>query len=111
MLASHALPPRGDSALSRTHEELPRRRDRLEYSEEVTPPGSAGWGTRVVAAILAAVWILAGTVCALFAIRDRRWLLLALAILAIWYGLVWLRVVREGRRLRWPEGLLPWRRS
>ena len=57
---------------------------------------------RTVAAVLAALWIGAGLAAALLGLARRRWLLLLLGPLAIAYGLVWVRVARTRRRLKWP---------
>jgi len=57
---------------------------------------------RTVAAVLAAVWIGGGLAAALLGLAERRWLPLLLGPLAIAYGLVWVRVARTGRRLKWP---------
>lgn len=59
---------------------------------------------RLVAALLAAIWIAAGLIVIGLAIALRRWLLLAPGILGFAYGLLWLRVAVEGRRLPWPAG-------
>jgi hypothetical protein len=64
---------------------------------------------RLVALVLALIWLLAGALTVVLGLVKRQWLLPALGVFAFWYGLVWLRVVREGRQLRWREALWPWR--
>ena len=66
----------------------------------MTAQSDLGWGGRWVAAILAAVWIVSGAV--VIVLMHRRWLAIVLGITAIAYGLVWVEVMRSGRRLRWP---------
>ena len=61
--------------------------------------------------LLAAVWLCAGVAVIILGIFHKRWLVTLLGPFAIWYGLVWLRVAREGRRLPWPVELIPWRRQ
>jgi hypothetical protein len=66
--------------------------------------------TRIVAGVLAAIWIGGGVFGLAFALAQRRALAFLCGIAAIWYGLIWIRVAREGRLLGWSRGLLPWRR-
>jgi hypothetical protein len=66
---------------------------------------------RTVALILALLWLAAGAAAITIGIRKKLWLLIVLGIFAAWYGLIWLRVFRERKQLRWPDGLLPWRTS
>lgn len=65
---------------------------------------------RITALVLALIWITAGIVAVVLGLSKRRWFFAALATVAIWYGLMWIRVVRQGRKLQWSEALLPWRR-
>jgi hypothetical protein len=67
--------------------------------------------TRIVAGFLAAIWLGAGAILLAVSVGQGRWLLGLCSIAALWYGLLWLRVVREGRQLRGRGSLLPWRRS
>jgi hypothetical protein len=62
-------------------------------------------GLRIIAAILAAVWSGGGV-----GLAHGRWLVALLGPPAIWYGLVWVRVAFEGRRLTWREARVAWRR-
>jgi hypothetical protein len=68
-------------------------------------------GNRILALVLALIWITAGVVAVALGLGKRRWLVSALGAVAIWYGFVWIRVMREGRKLQWSEALRPWRRS
>lgn len=66
---------------------------------------------RMVALALALIWIIAGLAVVALGLSKGRWLLLPIGTVAVWYGLMWIRVVREGRRLQRSEALRPWRRS
>jgi len=57
---------------------------------------------RVVAAILAFVWLASGLVATVLAITQHYWIGLVVGPFAIAYGLLWIRVVQTGRRLHWP---------
>jgi len=61
-----------------------------------------GRADRAVAALLAAVWLIGGLFALFLAVAQQRWLGLVLGPLAIGYGVLWVRVVQTGRRLRWP---------
>jgi hypothetical protein len=67
--------------------------------------------TRILAGLLAAIWIVAGVFVLALGLARGHWLPLLCGIAALWYGLIWIRVAREGRQLEWPSGLFPWRRS
>jgi predicted acyltransferase len=69
---------------------------------------SRGFG--VIAGALATVWIGVGLLAIAIGLAQGRWLPPLCGVVAVWYGLVWMRAAREGRLLRWPQGLLPWRR-
>jgi hypothetical protein len=58
---------------------------------------------RLVATLLAAVWIAAGLAAVMVALWTDRWLVMLLGPPAIWYGLLWVRVARTGRKLSWPR--------
>ena len=62
--------------------------------------GPAG---RPLAALLAAVWIAGGIAVIVLGLRHGRWFVLLLGPLCVGYGLLWARVARTGRRLRWPR--------
>jgi hypothetical protein len=57
-----------------------------------------------VALVLAVIWLSAGTLAVVLGLLKRRWLPPVLGMIAIWYGLIWVRVFRERKQLRWPEG-------
>jgi hypothetical protein len=64
-----------------------------------------GPGGRLVAAGLAAVWIVAGLVALGVGLRLRPGVLpVVLGVLAVGYGWIWVQVVRTGRRRPWPFG-------
>jgi hypothetical protein len=70
----------------------------------------ARWTIRIVAAVLAAVWLIAGMAIVILALTHRHWLAALLGPPAIWYGLAWVRVALEGRHITWAEARIPWRR-
>jgi len=57
---------------------------------------------RVVARALAIAWIVAGAAAIVLGIARHRWLGVPLGLLAVWYGLLWVRVARTGRWIAWP---------
>ena len=62
-----------------------------------------GPGGRLVAAGLAAVWIVAGLVALAIGLRLRPGVLpVVVGVLAVGYGWIWVQVVRTGRRRPWP---------
>ncbi len=64
---------------------------------------------RIVSALLALVWIAAGFAAVVVAAKNSRWLPGIIGLAALWYGLLWMRVMRLGRRLTIREALMPWR--
>ena len=64
---------------------------------------------RIVSGLLALVWIGAGFAAIVVAVINSRWLLGFIGLAALWYGLVWVRVMRQGRQLTVREALMPWR--
>jgi hypothetical protein len=64
---------------------------------------------RALAGVLALVWIVVGIVSLVLALVHERWLLALLAVVAILYGVAWLRVAARGRLLRARELATPWR--
>ena len=64
---------------------------------------------RIVGGFLAAVWLAAALGVLITAALTERWSLLVLGIAALWYGLVWIKMARLGRRLTAREALRPWR--
>jgi hypothetical protein len=66
-----------------------------------------GPGGRLIAAGLAAVWIVAGLGALAVGLRLRPGVLpVVLGVLAVGYGWIWVQVVRTGRRRPWPFGRL-----
>ncbi len=64
---------------------------------------------RIVAALLASVWLGAGIAAIAVAVIHGRILPGVLGVAALGYGLLWVRVACLGRRLDWREALWPWR--
>jgi hypothetical protein len=64
---------------------------------------------RIVGGLLAAIWLCAGIAAIAIGAAAQRWLLVAAGVFAVWYGVVWLAVVRLGRRVSLREALRPWR--
>ena len=64
---------------------------------------------RVVALALAIVWLCAGVAAIVVGVAHAQWLLVAVALTAICYALLWLRVVARSRLLTWRELAAPWR--
>ena len=64
---------------------------------------------RLVALVLALIWLVAGALVLVLGVVKRQWLLPVLGGFALWYGLVWLWVVRQGRQISWRQALWPWR--
>lgn len=66
---------------------------------------------RAIAFALTLVWIGAGLVGTWFGMRHGSWAGLIIGVLGLWYGILWARAVRKGRRLHWRESAWPWRRQ
>lgn len=64
---------------------------------------------RVVGGLLAAAWIVGGAAGFAIGILESHWLLAAVGMAALWYGVIWLRAARRGRLLTLAEALAPWR--
>jgi hypothetical protein len=65
---------------------------------------------RVIALALAAVWLVVGVAGVVLGLIHGRPLLVALALLAVWYGVIWCRVAALSRKLTsWREFIAPWR--
>lgn len=65
---------------------------------------------RLLAGGLSCVWLLGGSVALWFAVTASRWSVAALAMVALGFGIAWLRVVLLSRLLTWQEFVTPWRR-
>jgi hypothetical protein len=64
---------------------------------------------RAIALLLAAIWIVGSFTAILAGLRHGFWVALIVGPLGIWYGMLWVRAARMGRRLRWSEAIRPWR--
>jgi hypothetical protein len=64
---------------------------------------------RVVAVGASAIWIGASVAAILLGLRRGHWNALIIGTLGLWYGILWLRAARKGRRLQWREAIWPWR--
>jgi hypothetical protein len=65
---------------------------------------------RVVALFLATVWFGAGGAGVVLGYIFNRWLLMSIGVCALWYALLWSRVVVRSQLLTWRELAVPWRR-
>jgi hypothetical protein len=68
-----------------------------------------GGVNRVVALVLALVWLGTGIIGIVLGVVHGQWLLVAVAIFAIWYAVVWFRIVARSRLLKWRELIAQWR--
>jgi hypothetical protein len=59
--------------------------------------------------MLSLVWACAGVTGLVAASVYRRWLLVVPALFALWYAVLWARVVARARLLSWREIAVPWR--
>ena len=64
---------------------------------------------RGVAAVLAAVWAVAGLAGLVAAYVYVAWPIVVAAVFALWYAVLWGRVAVESRLLTWKEFGTPWR--
>jgi hypothetical protein len=64
---------------------------------------------RIVSTSLAAIWLGAGAVGLIVGAVEHRWLIVIVGIAALWYGVIWARAARLGRRLAPREAVTPWR--
>jgi len=64
---------------------------------------------RIVGALLAMIWLCAGVAAVCTGVTARRWPLALVGVVALWYGVIWAYVARQGRRLTLREALTPWR--
>ncbi len=64
---------------------------------------------RTVAWALAFVWLGAGIAGIVFGVGRAQVALAVAGVLAIVYGLLWLRVAARSRLLSWRELIAPWR--
>jgi len=64
---------------------------------------------RSVAAVLAVVWACAGAAGLVAAYIYGAWAAAVAAVFALWYAVLWVRVVAQARLLTWSEFATPWR--
>jgi hypothetical protein len=62
-------------------------------------------GNRIVAGVLALVWIGTGLAAVALGLARRHWLPVLLGPLAVCYGALWVRVAQAGRQVD-----IPWRK-
>ena len=65
----------------------------------------------MVAGVLAVIWIGVGIAALVLGLTNHLWVLVGLGPVVVWYGLIWIRVARQGRKLRLSETFRPWKRS
>jgi hypothetical protein len=65
--------------------------------------------TRVVAGALALVWLGAGLVAIVIAVGTSRWVPGVIGLASLWYGFLWVRVMKLGHQLKAGEAFKPWR--
>ena len=64
---------------------------------------------RAVAFLLAMVWVCAAVAGIVFGYIYSRWVLFVIGFVALWYALLWFRVLSRARLLTWREFATPWR--
>ena len=64
---------------------------------------------RIVGSLLAATWMAAGAGAIVVAAFTGHVVLAFVALAAVAYGAIWMRVARKGRLLTLREALSPWR--
>jgi Flp pilus assembly protein TadB len=65
---------------------------------------------RVIALSLGVIWLGMGVAGLVLGMMRGLWILVALALFAIWYGVLWFRVAARSRKLTpWRELIMPWR--
>lgn len=64
--------------------------------------------SRGLAVTLSLVWLCGGSLALYFALSRSRWGMAIGALVALVYGLAWLRVATLSRLLTWPELAAPW---
>ena len=62
-----------------------------------------GPANRAVAALLAVIWLAAGTAALFIAVAQRCWWGLVLGGLTVGYGALWIEGRPDRARLRWPR--------
>jgi hypothetical protein len=65
---------------------------------------------RVIALSLGVIWLGMGVAGLVLGMMRGLWILVALALFAIWYGVLWFRVAVLSRKLTsWRVLIMPWR--
>lgn len=64
---------------------------------------------RLMAVILAVVWLAAGVLGVVVGLLFGEWMPAVLALLALLFGLIMVRVAQRGRLLPWHETFIFWR--
>jgi hypothetical protein len=69
------------------------------------PPMQLSLGNRIVAGVLALVWIVSGLAALALGLARHHWLPVLLGPLAVCYGALWVRVAQTGRKvdMPWPK--------
>jgi hypothetical protein len=63
-----------------------------------------------IAFALAFAWMAGGIFGVALGVYRRQWTTLVISLLALAYGMVWLRAARTGRKISLQEALWPWKR-
>ncbi|MGH8307704.1 MAG: hypothetical protein ACRER0_05455 [Gammaproteobacteria bacterium] len=66
---------------------------------------------RIVAILLAVIFLAAGIIGVVAGAVKDQWMLMLVGLASIWWSSVWMRVAYRGRRLDSSELLWPFRRS
>ena len=69
------------------------------HSENLS--SAMGRVNRVVAAVLAVIWIAGGIAGLFLSIKSNHIKFIVISLLALAYGGLWVRVAQTGRRLEW----------
>lgn len=71
----------------------------------MTHPTQLDLPNRIVAGVLALVWIAAGFAAVALGLKEHHWLPILLGPLAVCYGALWVRVAQTGRKVDapWPK--------
>jgi hypothetical protein len=62
-----------------------------------------GRASRILAGVLAAVWVGAGALVLASGIARREWRPALVGAAGVLFGLLWVRVARTGRYVAWPR--------
>ena len=64
---------------------------------------------RATALALALVWLCLGGAGVVIGVIEQRWVLIAVALTAMGYAVLWLYVAARSRLLTWRQLVAPWR--